>query len=61
MCEADLRRERLRERNDSRNEQFDISPETCEQELRPVVCEQRETDRFRENYHGPGINSLNYR
>ena len=26
-------------------EQFEISPETIEEELRPVVCEQRHTDR----------------
>ena len=34
------------ERNDSRCEQFDISPETIEQELRSVVCEQRQTDNY---------------
>ena len=31
---------RTRERNDTRYEQFEISPETIEQELRLVVCEQ---------------------
>ena len=35
------------ERNDGRCEQFDISPDTIEQELGPVVCEQRQTDRYR--------------
>ena len=34
----------MRDRNDNRNEQFEISPETIEQELRPVECEQRQTD-----------------
>ena len=29
---------------------FEISPEKVEQELRPVVCEQQQTDRFKENY-----------
>ena len=41
----------VRGRNDSRYEQFDISPEPIEQELRPAVCDQRQTDidRFKEN------------
>ena len=34
----------------SRYEQFETSPETIEQELRPVVCEQRQTERIKENY-----------
>ena len=34
----------MRERNDSRYEQFEISHETIEQELRHVDCEQRQTD-----------------
>ena len=41
-------------RNFSRYEQFEISPEMIEQELRPAVCEQRQagrqTDKFQENY-----------
>ena len=38
-------RELVRERNDSCYEQFEISPETVEQELRPAVCESdRQTD-----------------
>ena len=41
----------MRERNDSRYEQFEISPETIEQELCTVVCEQRQTDMFKENYN----------
>ena len=37
---------RLHERkNDNRYAQFEISPETIEQELRPAVCKQRQTDR----------------
>ena len=40
--QSELRCERVRERNDSRYEPFEISPETIEQELRPVVCEQRQ-------------------
>ena len=43
----------MRERSDSRwhcGEQFEISSKTIEQELQPVVCEQRQTDRFKENY-----------
>ena len=35
MCE--------RKEDDSRNEQFEISPEMLEQELQPVVCEQRQS------------------
>ena len=35
----------MRGRNDSRYEQFEISSETIEQELRPVVCEHLQTDR----------------
>ena len=46
-----MRYERVSERNDSRYEQFEISPETIKQELRSVVCEQRQTDRFKENYN----------
>ena len=44
ICLAELSCERMRGRIDSRYEQFQISPETIEQELRPVVCEQRQTD-----------------
>ena len=33
---------RMNGRNDSRYEQFEISPETIEQELPPVVCEQQQ-------------------
>ena len=36
----------MRRRNDSRYEQCEVSTETIEQELRPVVCKQRQTDRF---------------
>ena len=32
--------------NDSRYEQFEISLNTIEQELRPVDCEQRQTDKI---------------
>ena len=31
-------------------EQLETSPEAIEQELRPEVCEQRQTDRLMENY-----------
>ena len=34
----------LEERPYSRYEQFETSPETIEQELRPAVCEQQQTD-----------------
>ena len=54
MCWAELRCERVRERNDNRYEQFETSPGMIEQELRPAVCEQRQTDRqtdrLKENY-----------
>ena len=44
----------MRGRNDSWYEQFEISPETIEQELQTAVCIQRQTDRqtgrFKENY-----------
>ena len=33
-----------------RYEQLETSPETIEQELRPAVCERRQTDRLNENY-----------
>ncbi len=33
-----------------RYEQLETSPETIEQELRPAVCEHRQTDRRKENY-----------
>ena len=38
-----------------RYEQFETSPEAIEQELRPAVCECRQTDRFKANY------SIDYR
>ena len=31
-------------------DQLETSPETIEQELRPAVCERRQTDRLMENY-----------
>ena len=34
----------------SRYGQFETSPEKIELELRPAVCERRQTDRFKENY-----------
>ena len=33
-----------------RYDQFEISPEAIEQELRPAVCERRQTDRLKANY-----------
>ena len=33
-----------------RYEQLGTSPKTFEQELRPAVCEHRQTDRLKENY-----------
>ena len=36
----------MRGMNESRYEQFETSPETIEQELRPVVCEQQQADRI---------------
>ena len=33
-----------------RYDQLETSPETIEQELRPEVCERRQTDRLVENY-----------
>ena len=38
----------MRGRNDSRYEQLEISPEMIEQELRPAICELR--DSFKDNY-----------
>ena len=40
----------MKGRNDSLYKQFEIPAETIEQELRPVVYEQQQTDRFKENY-----------
>ena len=34
----------------SRYAQLETSPETIEQELRPAVCEHRQTERLKENY-----------
>ena len=31
-------------------DQFETSPEAIEQELRPAVCERRQTDRLKANY-----------
>ena len=43
---------RTRERMTVRRyEQLETSPETVEQELRPAVCEYRQTDRLKENYN----------
>ena len=54
----ELRCKLVRGRNDSRYEQFEISPKTIEQELRPVVCA-RQTDKpdltlevTNDNFHG---------
>ena len=33
-----------------RYDQFETSPEAIEQELRPAVCEHRQTDRLKANY-----------
>ena len=33
-----------------RYEQLETSPETIEQELRPAVCERRQTDRLKDNF-----------
>ena len=37
-------------------DQLETSPETAEQELRPAVCERRQTDRLMENYSIDGQN-----
>ena len=50
IAKAELRSEHMRGRNVNRCEQFEISPETIEQELRPVVCEQRQSDAFYKSY-----------
>ena len=41
-------------------EQLDTSPETIEQELRPAVCEHRQTDRPKDNYSIDIANSNNF-
>ena len=41
----------MREMNDNVYEQFEISPDMIEQELRPVVCEKQQTDKFNEKYN----------
>ena len=33
-----------------RYDQFETSPEAIEQELRPAVCERRQTDRLKANF-----------
>ena len=47
---AELRRELVTGCALSIYEQFETSPETIEQELRPAVCEHRQTDGLKENY-----------
>ena len=42
FSEAELRCEPVRGCKVSRFEQFETSPETTEQELRPAICEQRQ-------------------
>ena len=49
-CWAEVGCKLVRGLNDSRYEQFEISPETTGQDLRSVDCEQRHTDRCKENY-----------
>ena len=39
-------------------DQLETSPETIEQELRPAVCEHRQTDRLMENYSIDSIQLL---
>ena len=43
-----------------RFEQLETSPETIEQELRPAVCERRQTDRLKENYSIDVLNSCTH-
>ena len=50
FARPNLRCELVRGRNVSRYEQLETSPEKIEQELPPVVCEHRRTNRFTENY-----------
>ena len=45
----ELRCELVRGRTNSRYGQFETSPEMIEQELQPIDCEQRKTERFKEN------------
>ena len=49
-CLAELTRELVRGCTVRRYKQLETSPETIEQELRPAVCEHRQTDRLKENY-----------
>ena len=44
ICMGELRCKLVRGWTVSLYEQFETSPETIEQELRPAVCEQRQTD-----------------
>ena len=50
MDRSDSRRELVTGRAFSRYEQFDTSPETIEQELRPALSLITATDRFKNNY-----------
>ena len=54
ICLAELRCELVRGRTDSWYERFEM----IEQELRPAVYEQRQTDIFRENYSIRGHSSV---
>ena len=45
-----MRRELMTGCTVRRYDQLETSPETIEQELRPAVCERRQTDRLMENY-----------
>ena len=55
QCWAELRRALVTGCTVRRYEQLETSPETIEQELRPVVCEHRQTDRLKENYSIDGV------
>ena len=47
---AELRCELVTGCTARRYDQFETSPEAIEQELRPAVCERRQTDRLKANY-----------
>ena len=47
---AELRRELVTKSTSGGCDQFETSPEAIEQELRPALCERRQTDRHKTNY-----------
>ena len=49
-----MRRELVTKSTSGGCDQFETSPEAIDQELRPEICERRQTDRLKTNYRVDG-------